>query len=75
MGDSVADAARDAEAVMTMLAADAAAEAVALGPGGVCEALPPGAVHVSMSTIGVARGYGWLDVAALGRVAADDAGL
>lgn len=54
VADSPAAAARDAEAVVTMLADDAAVEAVALGPGGLCDALPAGAPHVSMSTIGVA---------------------
>jgi 3-hydroxyisobutyrate dehydrogenase-like beta-hydroxyacid dehydrogenase len=50
----VADACRG-EAVVTMLADDAALEAVALGEGGVVLAsLAEGAVHVSMGTISVA---------------------
>jgi 3-hydroxyisobutyrate dehydrogenase-like beta-hydroxyacid dehydrogenase len=49
----VADACRG-EAVITMLADDAALEAVALGEGGVLASLAEGAVHVSMSTISVA---------------------
>ena len=50
---SVADACRE-DVVMTMLADDAAVEAVALGQGGVAASLKPGAVHVSLSTISVA---------------------
>ncbi len=42
------------EAVITMLADDAAVEAVVFGPDGILDALPPGAIHVSMSTISVA---------------------
>jgi 3-hydroxyisobutyrate dehydrogenase-like beta-hydroxyacid dehydrogenase len=48
---SIAEAVRDAEAVITMLADDAAVEAVVRG--GLLEALPDGAVHVGMSTIGI----------------------
>lgn len=42
------------EVVITMLADDAAVEAVVFGPDGILEALAPGAIHVSMSTISVA---------------------
>jgi 3-hydroxyisobutyrate dehydrogenase-like beta-hydroxyacid dehydrogenase len=42
------------EAVVSMLADDAAVEAVALGEGGIVHALAPGATHISCSTIGVA---------------------
>lgn len=42
------------EAVITMLADDAAVESAVLGQGGVRDTLTPGAVHISMSTIGVA---------------------
>ena len=38
--------------VMTMLADDAAEEAICLGARGLLESLPPGGVHVSLSTIG-----------------------
>lgn len=48
------DAARRAEAVITMLADDAAVEGAALGDGGVVEGLPRGACHVSCSTISAA---------------------
>jgi 3-hydroxyisobutyrate dehydrogenase-like beta-hydroxyacid dehydrogenase len=42
------------ELVITMLADDAAASNIALGPGGLVENLPKGAIHLSMSTISVA---------------------
>jgi 3-hydroxyisobutyrate dehydrogenase-like beta-hydroxyacid dehydrogenase len=42
------------DAVITMLADDDAASDIALGPGGLIENLPKGAIHVSMSTISVA---------------------
>lgn len=42
------------DVVFTMLADDAAVEAIVLGDGGVLSALPAGAVHVSLSTISVA---------------------
>lgn len=51
---SVREAASDAEIAVTMLADDAAEEALAFGPGGLIDVLPPGAVHASMSTIGIA---------------------
>ncbi|MGZ8417049.1 MAG: NAD(P)-dependent oxidoreductase [Methyloceanibacter sp.] len=47
------DAARG-QVVITMLADDAALEHVVFGKSGVLEALAPGAIHVSMSTISVA---------------------
>jgi len=50
---SPAEAAKEAEAVITMLADDAAVESAVLHPGGVTETLPPHATHVSMSTISV----------------------
>ncbi len=49
-----AAAASEAEIAITMLADDAAAEAVTLGANGVIEGLAHGAAHVSMSTISVA---------------------
>ena len=49
-----AEAAGSAEAVLTMLFDDAAHESVVFGPYGVLEALQPGALHISMSTISVA---------------------
>ena len=49
-----AEAARDAELVISMLADDAAVEAVTCGPAGILAQLQPAAVHVSCSTISVA---------------------
>jgi len=49
-----AEAARGREAVLTMLFDDAANEEVLFGPDGVLDALEPGALHVSLSTISVA---------------------
>lgn len=53
IADTPAAAAGSAEAVVTMLADDDAVEAVTLGADGLLAALPPDAVHVSMSTISV----------------------
>jgi len=49
----IADACRG-EAVITMLADDAAVEGVVFGHGGVIESLAKGAIHISSSTISVA---------------------
>jgi 3-hydroxyisobutyrate dehydrogenase-like beta-hydroxyacid dehydrogenase len=51
---SPGEAAREAEAVITMLADDAAVESAVLHPGGVLENLRQNAAHISMSTISVA---------------------
>lgn len=51
---SAGDAAKDAEVLVTMLADDAAVESAVLQPDTVLENLPPGAIHISMSTISVA---------------------
>jgi 3-hydroxyisobutyrate dehydrogenase-like beta-hydroxyacid dehydrogenase len=48
---TAADAARSGDAVLTMLFDDAAHEALLFGDGGVLDAIRPGAVHVSHSTI------------------------
>lgn len=48
----IADACQG-EAVITMLADDAAASSVTLGDGGIIASLPTGGLHVSMSTISV----------------------
>jgi 3-hydroxyisobutyrate dehydrogenase-like beta-hydroxyacid dehydrogenase len=50
---SIADACRG-DAVMTMLADDAAVEGVVYAEGGVLDTLPKGATHISSSTISVA---------------------
>ena len=49
-----ADAARNQEAVMTMLFDDAATEEVLFGSSGVLETLAPGALHISLNTISTA---------------------
>jgi 3-hydroxyisobutyrate dehydrogenase-like beta-hydroxyacid dehydrogenase len=54
VADTPAGAAAGAEAVITMLADDAAVEETVFGERGLLGALPQGAVHVSMSTISVA---------------------
>jgi len=48
------EAAAYAEVLITMLADDGAVESVIFGPGDAIQALPPGAAHISMSTISVA---------------------
>jgi 3-hydroxyisobutyrate dehydrogenase-like beta-hydroxyacid dehydrogenase len=49
-----ADAARAAETLITMLADDQAVEEILFTPGRALEALHPGGVHISMSTISMA---------------------
>jgi 3-hydroxyisobutyrate dehydrogenase-like beta-hydroxyacid dehydrogenase len=51
---SPALAARSADVMFTMVADDAALAAVTLGETGIASGLKPGALHISMSTIGVA---------------------
>jgi len=51
---SVAELAARSDVVVTMLVEDAAVSYVALGPGGICESLPKGAIHLLMGTHGVA---------------------
>jgi 3-hydroxyisobutyrate dehydrogenase-like beta-hydroxyacid dehydrogenase len=81
---SPAEAARTAEVVMTMLADDAAVEDVVFGEGGIAEAMPSGAVHVSHSTISTAmarrlttehtrRGQHYLSAPVFGRPEAAEA--
>jgi len=52
--ETVADLCAGREAVVTMLVEDAAVIDVALRPGGLCESLPKGAIHIAMGTYGVA---------------------
>jgi len=54
IADTPALAAQAGEAVLTMLFDDAAHQEVLFGPDGLLDALPPGALHISMSTISVA---------------------
>ena len=51
---TVAEAVHSSDVVLTSLFDDAAHEEVMFGPNGVFEALAPGALHVSLSTISVA---------------------
>jgi 3-hydroxyisobutyrate dehydrogenase-like beta-hydroxyacid dehydrogenase len=51
---SLAEAAKEAEIVITMLADDQAVESSVLHSGAVIDSLPKGATHISMSTISVA---------------------
>lgn len=51
--ETPAEAVADREVVITMLADDIAVEDVIFAPGNAIEALPAGAVHISMSTISV----------------------
>jgi len=51
---SVADVCSGREVVITMLVEDAVVLDVAMRPGGLCESLPPGAIHMVSGTHGVA---------------------
>jgi 3-hydroxyisobutyrate dehydrogenase-like beta-hydroxyacid dehydrogenase len=51
---SVAEVCEGRDVVITMLVEDAAVIDVAKRPGGMCEAMPKGAVHMAMGTYGVA---------------------
>ena len=83
--DSPAEAAEPGGCVITMVANDEALRAVATGPGGFCERLGAGGVHVSMSTISVeiarslaalheANGGDWVAAPVFGRPEAAAAG-
>ena len=54
VADSPAEAVREHDAVVTMLFDDAANQEVLLGSGGALDAMKPGALHISTSTISVA---------------------
>ena len=51
---SVAEAVANAQVALTMVADDAAEEQLSFGPGGILAHLPAGAIHLCMSSIGVA---------------------
>jgi 3-hydroxyisobutyrate dehydrogenase-like beta-hydroxyacid dehydrogenase len=51
---SIAEVGAGRDVVVTMLVEDAVVSRVALGPGGLCESLPKGAIHLVMGTHGVA---------------------
>ena len=53
VADTVAQACAGCEVVVTMLVEDAAVTDIALRPGGLCDSLPEGAVHLAMGTYGV----------------------
>jgi 3-hydroxyisobutyrate dehydrogenase-like beta-hydroxyacid dehydrogenase len=84
VADSVADACRDAEAVITMLSDDAALGTVVFGDGGMAASLRPGVAHISSSTISTAmakllaaehanRGQAFLSAPVFGRPEAAEA--
>jgi 3-hydroxyisobutyrate dehydrogenase-like beta-hydroxyacid dehydrogenase len=53
VAESVAEACRERDVVITMVADDAALEEVALGSAGIRDSLPDGSVHMTMGTHGV----------------------
>jgi 3-hydroxyisobutyrate dehydrogenase-like beta-hydroxyacid dehydrogenase len=53
LAESIAEASRDREIVVTMVANDAVLEEVVLGLDGIRDALPAGAIHMTMGTHGV----------------------
>jgi len=78
IADSVAHAVRGCEVAVTMLADDNAVQEAIFGSAGMLQALPPGAVHMSTSTISVeiskklaakhtAAGQGYIATPVLGR--------
>jgi 3-hydroxyisobutyrate dehydrogenase-like beta-hydroxyacid dehydrogenase len=82
---SAGEAAKEAEAVITMLADDAAVESAVLHLGGVVENLPSNGAHISMSTISVGlskklaeehgkRGHKYIAAPVFGRPEAAEAG-
>ncbi len=82
---SPAEAAKDVEVAITMLADDHALESTVFGANGMIDALPKGAVHISCSTISVAlsqrlgkehaqRGQQYLSAPVFGRPEAAEAG-
>jgi 3-hydroxyisobutyrate dehydrogenase-like beta-hydroxyacid dehydrogenase len=85
VAESPGEAAKGAEAVITMLADDHAVDSAVLQPGGVLEHLPKGAAHISMSTISVEmskklaaehgkRGHRYVAAPVFGRPDAAEAG-
>jgi 3-hydroxyisobutyrate dehydrogenase-like beta-hydroxyacid dehydrogenase len=84
VAESPLEACRDAEAAITMLADDAAVEAVVFESNGIAAGLKPGATHISSSTIGTAlarrlaaahesRKQGYLSAPVFGRPEAAEA--
>ncbi|MGH9558788.1 MAG: NAD(P)-dependent oxidoreductase, partial [Bryobacteraceae bacterium] len=54
VAETPGDACQDCEVAITMLADDAAVEAVIQGESGIAAALPRNSIHISSSTIGTA---------------------
>jgi 3-hydroxyisobutyrate dehydrogenase-like beta-hydroxyacid dehydrogenase len=54
VASTVAEAVKEAQVALTMLSDDAAEEELTFGPDGLLAHLPAGAIHLCMSTIGVA---------------------
>jgi 3-hydroxyisobutyrate dehydrogenase-like beta-hydroxyacid dehydrogenase len=84
VASSPADACRDVEAVLTMVADDAALEQVVFGDSGLASALPQNCIHISQSTISTAlarklaaahaeRGQGYVSAPVFGRPDAAEA--
>jgi 3-hydroxyisobutyrate dehydrogenase-like beta-hydroxyacid dehydrogenase len=84
VANSPAEASRDCEAVITMLADDHAVEEIVFGKDGIGSALKKGSVHISSSTISTAlprrlasehanRGQGYLSAPVFGRPDAAEA--
>lgn len=78
IGNSPAEASRDAEVVMSMVADDQAVEDIVFGKEGIASAMKPGCIHVSHSTISTVlarkltaehaqRNQGYLSVPVFGR--------
>src|SRR5262245_23059987 len=53
LAEAIRDACKDREIVVTMVANDTVLEEVVLGPDGIRDALPEGAIHMTMGTHGV----------------------
>ncbi len=53
IASTVAEAVGEAQVALTMVAGDGAEEALTFGPSGLLVHLPPGAIHLCMSTLGV----------------------
>jgi 3-hydroxyisobutyrate dehydrogenase-like beta-hydroxyacid dehydrogenase len=53
VASSLVDLSAGRDVVITMLAEDAAVHDVAFGKGGLCDSLPPGAIHLAMGTYGI----------------------
>ena len=50
---NVAEVCKDRDVVVTMLADDEVVKKTVSGPGGMCDSMPPGSIHLAMGTYGV----------------------